>query len=60
MSVERCDAVALPVVGTLDRTSMLLFAFDVMDVDSGGEIDGEEMTRCLVEVCVFADVTACY
>ncbi len=29
---------------------MLLFAFDVMDVDSGGEIDGDEMTRCLVEV----------
>lgn len=39
------------VAGTLDRTAMLLFAFDMFDLDATGEIDGEEMARSLTEVC---------
>ena len=37
--------------GTLDRTAMLLFAFDMFDLDQTGEIDGEEIQRSLMEVC---------
>jgi Ca2+-binding EF-hand superfamily protein len=36
--------------GTLDRTAMLIFAFDIFDLDQTGEIDGEEIQKSLLEV----------
>ena len=39
-----------PRAGTLDKNAMLLFAFDMFDLDGTGEIDALEIAKLLAEV----------